>query len=89
MRDDVNPGDARPTLVRLGQRGEDLDRRRLAGAVRSQQPEHGPGLDAERQAVERLHALRIQLDQTLGLDRLLHAWFTSRYRVLEIRYLSY
>ena len=44
--------DARPLLERQDRR-QDAHRRRLAGAVRAEQAEHGAGLDREGHAVER------------------------------------
>ncbi len=59
---------ARPLSGRA-QRRQDLDRRRLAGAVRAEQREDGPGRRAERQPVERAHVLAVGLGQIDGLDR--------------------
>ena len=66
---DVVPRDGRPPRVLLGQGDEDLDRRRLAGAVRPEKPEDLALLDAERHAVERANALRVRLLELLDLDR--------------------
>ena len=50
--DDVEAGDPRRTGIRPGQRGEDLHRGGLAGAVRAEQPQYYALRDAERQSVE-------------------------------------
>jgi hypothetical protein len=67
--------------VWLDQSRQHLHGRRLAGAVRSKQAEHGTVFDNEGQTVERLHPLWIELDEALGLDPLLHhdvslSWMT-------------
>jgi hypothetical protein len=49
----------------------DLDRRRLAGAVRAEQSEAGPLGDRERDAVHGAHA-GIVLDQVLDLEHRFH-----------------
>ena len=53
--DRVVPRDRRDSGVRLGQRDQDADSRRLAGAVRAEQPEDLAFGNGERRAVERLH----------------------------------
>ena len=93
LRGDVDPGDDRPPLVRLRQRGEDLDRGRLAGAVRAEQPEDRPRLDGEREPPQRLHVLGIRLHEALGLNRkalvhIVHFVVTSGYHVFVRKYLS-
>ena len=72
---------ARPR-VRSGQGGENSDRRRLAGAVRSEQGEDAAAADVEAHAIERSHALRIGLDEVACLDgpcmiRAVHGSFLS------------
>jgi len=52
---DVVPQDGGRPRVGLEDGGEDPHRRRLAGAVRAQQAQHGAGLDLERHAVEGAH----------------------------------
>src|SRR5262245_47830740 len=42
-----------PARVRLQDRRQDADRRRLAGAIRPEQPEDGAGRDVEVDSVER------------------------------------
>ena len=69
--DDVEAGDRRASRVRLEQRGEDPDRRRLAGAVRPEQTEDGALGDLEVDAVERADlalAGLVDLDQAFGGD---------------------
>ena len=56
-RDDVLAGDERAPGVRLRQRREHADGRRLAGAVRAEQAEDLALAHGERDAVERLHVL--------------------------------
>ena len=70
---DVVAGDDRAAVVRPGQRREDLHRRRLAGAVRSEQAEHLALADGQGETVESLDgrltaACRIRLDEVGGLD---------------------
>src|SRR4051812_42298527 len=68
MPDDVVAGDQRMPGVRLRQRRQHADGRRLAGAVRSEQTEHLAVADGERDAVERLD-LAVALAQLLHRDR--------------------
>ena len=68
----VDAAHDRAAGVRPEQRREDPDGRRLARAVRPEQPEHGALLDREVDAVERadLAAARpVDLDESLCLDR--------------------
>ena len=58
------PESARASVV------SDPHRRRLAGAVRAEQAEHGALLDGERQAVERAHVAGVVLDEAICLDRI-------------------
>src|SRR4029077_14187169 len=55
LRDDVVPGDERPPRARPQQRREHANRRRLAGAVRTEQSEDLSFLDLERDSALRLH----------------------------------
>ena len=71
---DVVPGNDRAALVGLGQRRQDLHRRRLAGAIRAEQPEDRAALDREAHAVERTHPLGVRLREALGLDCELHCY---------------
>ena len=67
----VEAGDPRAAGVRPEQRREDAHGRRLAGAVRAEQPEHGALLHLEVDAVERAHlalARAVDLDETLCFD---------------------
>ena len=65
--DDVVPADAGDAGVGAQQRGEDVDRRGLAGAVRSEQGEHAGGGDVEVERVE--HELVTEgLGQPFELD---------------------
>src|SRR5262249_53053037 len=58
---DVEAGHRRLPFVRPRERGQDLDRRRLACTVRAEQPEDRPRLYLEADAVERLNAARVCL----------------------------
>ena len=49
------------------ERGQDPDRGRLAGAVRAEQAEHRPALDAQVDSAERFDVL-VRLGEALGLD---------------------
>ena len=72
VADDVEPRHARGSRVRAQQRGEDPHRRRLAGAVRAEQAEHGSLLHLEVDPVERAHlvlARAVDLHEPLGFDR--------------------
>ena len=51
------------------ERGEDLDRGRLARAVRPEEPENRSLRHREREPVERAHAARVGLDEVLRFDR--------------------
>ncbi len=73
---DVLARDDRASGVGLRQRRERAHRRRLAGAVRAEQPEHLAVAHGERDAVERLHVL-VALAQVFGDDRV-HAAETTR-----------
>ena len=67
LADDVEPGDGRVTAVGLQQRRQDADRRRLAGAVRAEQPdERGLG-HGEVDALQRGEVTE-PLDESLGDD---------------------
>ena len=65
--DDVEPLDRRPAGVREEQPGQDPQRRRLAGAVRSDQPEDLPRRHPQVEPVERLR-LAVGLAQPFGQD---------------------
>jgi len=52
MGEDVDPGDLDPTGIRLEQGGENANRRGLAGAVGSKQPQDRAALDLEIDPVE-------------------------------------
>jgi hypothetical protein len=54
VADDVEAHDTRRALVRRQQRRQDPHGRRLAGAVRAEQPEDAPTLDVEVDAAQRL-----------------------------------
>jgi hypothetical protein len=66
--DHVETGDPGATAVGREERGQDPDRRRLAGAIRAQQAEHGAGLDRQVDPAQRLDVL-VGLTQPTGLDR--------------------
>ena len=51
--DDVDAGDVRAAGGGEGERGEDADRRGLAGAVVAEQPEDGAGGDVEVEVAQR------------------------------------
>ena len=55
---------------RLREPGRAVDQRRLAGAVRAQQPEELARLDVEGDAVQRLDPRRVALDQILDVQGL-------------------
>ena len=59
LADDVTAEDLCPARVRLQNRRQDTDRRRLAGAVRPEQPEDGARRDIEVDSVERGSRYRI------------------------------
>ena len=58
---DVEAEDPRLAARRQQQRGEDLDQRRLAGAVGPEQPEELAGRDLEVDAGERDDGLRLRV----------------------------
>jgi hypothetical protein len=88
IRDDVEPPDERSARVGRRERREDLDRRRLAGAVRPEQREDAPRRDRERQSVECSHPLRVFLDEADRLDCLFHTRdLRARIRLVS-KYLS-
>ncbi len=66
--DDVEPGHPRAAGVGLQQRRQDPDDRRLAGAIRSEQAEHGPVRDLEVHADERAHRA-VGLHEPADADR--------------------
>ena len=68
LGDDVVAGHLGPARVRLRQRREHFDRRRLAGSVRAEQPEELAGVDAEADSVERPNRA-VALAQPLDDDR--------------------
>ena len=63
------PEDHDPALRRRDQPHEHPQRRRLAGAVRAEQAEHPPPLDAERHVAHRAEAVGVPLAQTLHRER--------------------
>ena len=68
----VQAGDQRPPARRHDDRGQHPDRRRLAGAVRAEQPEELAAAHLEVEAVHRDHGLvtaPVDLPQLLGPDR--------------------
>jgi hypothetical protein len=67
LRRHVEPGHAGRAAVGVDQRGQDVDRRRLAGAVGSQEGEHRAPFDAERHVVEHRHVL-VALHEVPHLD---------------------
>ena len=72
LRPDVEPGHGRAPGVGPEERGEDPHRRRLAGAVRTEQAQDGPLGDLEVDAVEGSDlalAGLVDLDQAFGRDR--------------------
>ena len=71
-RRDVQPRQPRASRRRLQQRAEDLDGRRLAGAVRPEEPEDLAGADGEPDPAHRLH-LTVRLGEILDLDDRGHA----------------
>jgi hypothetical protein len=75
--DDVDAGDGRLSRVGRGERRQDLDGRRLAGAVGPEQPEDRPLGDAEAESIEGRHSLWIGLHEALRLDCSVHLSFTS------------
>ena len=68
----VDAADVGRAAVGLEERGEHPDRRRLAGAVRAEQPVHRPIGDRQLEPVERRHLLE-PLGQLPSLDR--QTWF--------------
>ena len=81
----VEPGDARRAAVGLDQRGQDVDRGRLARAVGSEQGEDRAPPDGERHVVEHRHSL-VSLREVPHLDGVacFRAWFSAI--SLPIRY---
>jgi hypothetical protein len=77
VADDVEARDACLATVCPRERGEDLDRRRLARAVRAEQAEDRARLDLEAEPVERGNAARVRLPQVRCFDRL-HVVLQSR-----------
>jgi hypothetical protein len=71
----VESGHGRGTRVWPRERGEDLHRGGLAGAVWPEQPEHGALGHREAQAVERPDAAGIGLDKAVCLDCVIHVRF--------------
>ena len=67
-RDGIEPQHANATAVGLAVPLEDLHRRRLASAVRSEQREHFSRLNLERQPVDDGAAV-VALDQVADFDR--------------------
>jgi hypothetical protein len=65
--EDVEAGDAGRAVVGTEERREDAHGRRLAGAVRPQEPEDGPAVDAEVDAAQRVD-VAVALAQSLRLD---------------------
>ena len=65
LRDRVEAGHTYTPGGGEGERGRDLDRRRLAGAVRPEQPEDRAGGNREVDAVEGANAALVDLDQAL------------------------
>ena len=63
----VEPGDARRAAVGVDQRGQDVDRGRLARAVGSEQGEDRAPFDGERHVVEHRHSL-VSLREVPHLD---------------------
>ena len=63
LREHVVAGDARLAFVGPREGGEDLDRRRFAGAVRAEEREDRPLVDREVEAVERLDVRRVVLPE--------------------------
>ena len=78
---DIEARDRRSARVGLQQCGEDADHRRLPGAVRAEQTEHGAPLDVEVDARESVHITERLLDAA-GADRsrLVHSRDSSRRR---------
>ena len=68
LGDDVVAGHLGPARIRRRQRREHLDRRRLAGSIRAEQPEELAGVDAEADSVERPNRA-VALAQPLDDDR--------------------
>ena len=69
--DDVETRHACAAGIRLQQRREDADGRRLAGPIRPEQPENGAFLHLEVDAVEGAHltlARAVDLDESLCFD---------------------
>ncbi len=81
VADDIEAGHARLAAVRARERGQDLDRGRLAGSVRAEQPEDRARLDCEAEPVERADAARIRLPQVRCLD-CFHAVLPSSYSLM-------
>ena len=69
VADDVDASDLGGAAVRPGERGQDLDRGRLARAVRPEQAEDGAGLDGEASGRRARRPRRVALDEPVGLDR--------------------
>ncbi len=64
---DVEARDARLALARVRERAEDLDRGRLARAVRPQEAERLAGVHGQVEAANRLD-VAVALDQPAGFD---------------------
>src|SRR5215217_9630944 len=69
MLGDVEAGDRRGSAGGPDERAEHAHRRRLAGAVRAEDPEHLAGPDTERDPAHRLRAIRIALGEPVNDDR--------------------
>jgi hypothetical protein len=61
VADDVEPGHSRLAAVGARERGQDLHRGRLAGAVRAEQRDDRAGVNCEAEAGERADAASVRL----------------------------
>jgi hypothetical protein len=68
MAQDVDPRDFGVPSVGAGERGQDPDRRRLAGAVRAEEPEDRSRLDREPDAIDGDDRPAVALHQPVGDD---------------------
>ena len=76
VRAHVEAGHARLARIRLGERGQDLHRRGLAGSVRAEQTEDRALLDCEAELVEGAHVAGIGLHEVVYLYGVGHYVFT-------------
>src|SRR5438105_1858419 len=68
LTSNVEPADLDLPRRRANRRRQHADRRRLAGAVRSEQPERFPASDPERDVPQRLYPASVLLGEALDPD---------------------